>query len=1010
MIIKGKPDESYLIKLVESKNPDEVMPPHPSKDKHGKIMKQEEIALLRQWVAEGAEFSDHWAFTSPKKSRLPKLEKKDWCENEIDHYILAGIQAKGLKPTKVASKREIIRRVTLDLTGLLPTLEETEAFVSDLSSNAYEKLVDRLLASSRFGEHRARYWLDYSRYGDTSGLHNDAYQSRWPYRDYLIRSMNADKPYDVMTREHIAGDLYPAKDVDQIIATGFIRCGISTGEGGTLIEELRVNNARERTEALGAVYLGLTTGCAACHDHKYDPLSRRDFYRLTAFFNNLEEKPSNDDRKDWPPFIKLPTSDKLAEYNVLLTKKTSIEQKIRNRRESIDSLIKSWQKSGGRAKSVSTVGLQVRLKLDEAPYHAAGTEKKVVLNNSAPRGGRSSFEIKGSLPHWNEETWLWPTFRLATGTRLNLGGLGDFEANQAFSAGTWIKPRDGAGVDGGGGAKIGAIIAKMDGGGNYTGWNLIYEKGVLMVQLINKWPSNQLSVSTTTPVLPYGKWNHVFFTYDGSGKASGVRIYLNGKEQKTKIDSDQLKGSIKTKSDLWVGRRHPDQMIFQESAYQDIRIYQRKLNPDEVQRLPYEDLAAEILKDNKKSGPEDWTIDERSILTRFAFGNKDKIMKRLVQKSNELQAELDKLTAKGSISLICKERNTPAYADDLSRGAYASRVERVTPGVPDFLPQLPHKTQYDRRDLAEWLISKENPLTARVAVNRVWQEIFGRGLVETSDDFGIVGMRPSHPDLLDFLAVDFMENEWRFKRLYKKIVMSATYRQTAKADPAIVGKDLSNIWLARAPRYRMDAEMIRDSALQASGLLVEKIGGPSVKPYMPQNIWESVSGPGSNTRIYKQQNGENLYRRSMYSFLKKMAPMPNLEVFDAVDRAASCVRRQRTNTPMAALTLMNDPQFLEAARHLGLRAIKEVRSKDAKERIQYIGRILLSSEFDKEPLDALLTLHGKLKLAYTGNSESSQKLLSVGESPPDKEISADEQAIWMLIASAAMNTDAALNK
>lgn len=993
-IVPGKPDESELVKRVESHDPDLMMP----QDKE-KLLNSEQIKLLRTWISEGAEFRDHWAYEAPIKLAPPKISQAEWANNAIDHFVIAKLDSNELDPNQEADRQLLIRRASLDIIGLLPTPVEVAAFITDKSDNAYEKVIDRLLKSEAYGEHRAHYWLDYSRFADSSGLHEDKHIHRWPYRDYVIRSFNSDKAFDQFAMEQLAGDLMPLKNIDQLIATGFIRNGISTGEGGAFLEELRVNLARERIEAFGAVFAGMSTGCAVCHDHKYDPLSQEDTYQLAAFFNNINEKPSNDAKPNWPPYLVIPKSEKLADYNKILILKSALIEKINAREEQLGQLINQWLESGGKPQGVSPEGLTLHLKFNEATAEKSASN---LFNNSAPNAKVKQYESTGTPPHWGEDTLLWRSFRLAPNTKLNLGELAGFENNQAFSFSSWVKPR--ATAAGLGDVKNGVIIGKMNTIAPHAGWNVYWKKGTISLQLINNSASNSLSVEAPGKLVPNNKWTNVCVTYDGSSKGAGVKIYINGKLTTMKTTSDTLTGSIKTDAPLWIGRRNPSGEILQETGYQDMRIYQRALTGEEVARLQYEVHAEEIL-DEKKSGP--WTSDERHILSRYYFQQIDKKIGPMKQQVAAFDKQLTALSGKGARTLICEEADTVPYADVLDRGSFAARLNRVEPDTPHFLPAMPKDAPKNRLGLAQWVTMPENPLTARVTVNRMWQEVFGYGLVETSEEFGIVGDRPSHQKLLDFLAVDFIENGWKIKRMYKMMLMSATYRQSAKASNYASAEDPKNRLLSHGPRFRMEAESLRDIALQSSGLLVKKIGGPSVKPYQPSGLW--VTSSAKNGKKYARGKGSDLYRRSLYTYIKRTAPIPNMTVFDATDRTNFCVRRQRSNTPMAALTLMNDPQYLEAARLLGVRAIKEG-GTSSKTRIQFIAKTLMARPLEEEQLQFLLGIHAKLLVKYTEDVVAAGELLKVGDAPVDKTIPTPQQAAWMLIASSIMNTDAAITK
>ena len=1001
-IIPGQPERSPLVRRIEAKDSDERMPP-PEAHKH---LKPEQIAALRRWIKEGAHYETHWAFVAPRLPPLPATRRTDWAQNEIDRFILARLDSEGLAPSPQADRSTLIRRLTYDLTGLPPTPEEVAAYLADPSGDAYEKIVDRLLASPRYGEHRARYWLDVARYGDTHGLHLDNFRSIWPYRDYVIRAYNENKPYDQFVREQLAGDLLPAKNPDQLVATGYIRAGISSGEGGTLVEELRVNNKRERAEAYGAAFLGLTVGCANCHDHKFDPLTQRDFYRLTAFFNNLTEDPSNDDRNDWPPFVRLPTPENRAAYEQTFSTRSIVLRAIDARRARARELIAAWLAQSAQApQAVSTDGLLARLRLDEQQGGA--------FRNSAPGASARAVTATGGAPVWGENTWLWPSMRMDTSTRLELADLGDVESTQPFSVGTWLMPYlETASSES---AHFGAILGRVDAAQQGRGWELYYTeqkldpkkpllRGRLVFHLVHAWPGNAVDVETQELLLERGRWNHVLATYDGSGRASGVRLYVDGQPQAVKVVKDALAGTIRTAVPLEFGRQYPDANPLRQSRYQDFRYYARALSPEEAARVPREDYVSVVTRRPMAS----WSEDEFKAVSDFYFLQEDEITRALVARLPALNAELDRLAAGGDLALVSEEGAGLAYADVLTRGIYSQRRERVRPGVPQFLPPLPPGAPLDRRGLAEWTVNAANPLTARVAVNRMWQELFGTGLVETTEDFGTVGARPSHPQLLDWLAVDFREHGWDVKRFYKQLVMSATYRQAALITPELLEKDPRNRLLARGPRFRMDAEMLRDTALAASGLLVEKIGGPSVKPYQPPGVWEAGGFPSSDTTTYKQDHGEALYRRSLYTFWKRMATMPDMDTFDAPVRDAACTRRQRTNTPLQALVVMNDPQWLEAARRLAERVLTHDTATDA--RLEYLGELLLARPWRPQEKLVLERMLGELEVVYARDAAAAARLIAVGESKPDPHIPAPKLAPWMLVASAALNLDATVNK
>lgn len=1058
-IVPGKPDESPLVKRIESKKEKEVMPPA---EAH-KTLKPEEIALLRRWVAEGAKYEPHWAFIAPVLPPVPVVRNGDGemgrggdaeknnspglrvsasprpVVNPIDAFIRAKLPANGLTPSPEADRRSLLRRVTLDLTGLLPTPAEVDAFLADTAPGAYERVVDRLLASPRFGEHRARYWLDYVRYADTHGIHFDNYRAIWPYRDYVIRAFNANKPFDQFVTEQLAGDLLPARTLDQLAATGFVRCNLTTNEGGTIPEETYVNQTRDRVEAFGVTFLGLTTGCAACHDHKFDPISQRDFYGLAAYLGNTAEKPWDLNIADPEPVLRLPKEENRATAEVVLAQRAELQAKLAARRAQARELVTAWLASGARPKPVATDALELRLKLDEG--------KGDVLKNSAPGAALKEFKADTNPLVWGENTWLWPSMRMEIFTRIPLGNIGDVDAGEKFSAGGWLELR----AKPGGGAKTGtgsgSLFARMgdDKRKGGAGWEIYQEGGKFTVNFVanneamapedtektsvgdtekrsvgdtekGKSPRPPVSVSARRPpspkhgitvvtanAWPRDEWHHVFFTYAGTRKASGVKIYIDGKpvETETKLDTLTSKDSIRTDATTHLGRRDDFQPM-RETRFQDVRFYRRQLEPAEIARLQFEDVAAETVA--HQPDPAKWTPDEMFLVANRHFLNEvDPEAKKLAAGVAAHTAAFEALTKDGDPTLIAIEKDTPAYADILKRGDYFSRVERVGPSTPHFLPPLPAGAPANRRGLAEWLLAPEQPLFARVAVNRMWQEVFGRGLVESAGDFGVMGTKPSHPELLDWLAVNFRTGGWNVKNFYKLLVTSATYRQTGAVTPEQLAQDPTNRLLARGPRFRMDGEMLRDSALETSGLLVEKIGGPSVKPYQPAGLWEEVAMPESNTKTYIPGKGEDLYRRSVYTFWKRGSMPPSMETFDATSREVVCTRRARTDTPLQAFVTMNDPQWIEAARKLAERAVHAASTRDA--RLDFISRTTLSRSLQPRESALLAKSLEKFHAQLATDAASAKEILAVGESPFDATVAPTELAEWTMLASQFLNLD-----
>jgi hypothetical protein len=1075
-IVPGHPEKSELVKRIESTDPHYLMPQTARGE--AKPMSAGEIATLREWVREGAVYRPHWAFEVPRRPDVPVPETAAaWVKTPIDNFILRKLEKAGLHPSPEAEKAVLIRRVTLDLTGLLPTPDEVRAFLRDTSPDAYEHLVDGLLARPTFGEQRARYWLDYARYADTYGLHFDNSRDIWPYRDYVIRSFNTNKPFDQFAMEQIAGDLLPMKNLDPLIGSGYVRLGVSSNEGGTIPEELRVNIARERTEAFGATFMGLTVGCAVCHDHKFDPTTQHDFYALSAFFNNLDEKPFNDDRPVWAPIVRIPRAQSRDAYNRVLGRRSDLQGKFDELRRNSHALVAQWLASGKNApRAVATNRLVLRLRLDEG----SGEE----LRNSAPQANPASFHTTTLKGEWGETTWLWPDFRMQSSTRVLLGQTGDYKATQAFSSGGWFMFRSAPFHPG----SFGTLLSKMDSTQHDRGWELSTDDGFLSVALVNQMPKNPhpgeetnkskkkkqgeetpevkepfnyptpqdlskkdlapnkppeqikaeqeaakkdragakakakkpttkeppkdttreiaIRVVSVTPLPLDGTWKHIFFTYNGSGRASGVRIFVNGSAIATRVVSDNLGSrTIRTQAPLQLGWRNPAEHPAKEARYQDIRLYSRILSPDEVERLPFEDYVAEIALHSAS----EWTADQWHVMSEFYLNHVDSSYRAMQREIVPLDKELDRLSRGGDLTEVSWEKLSLAYAHVLTRGVYSARTDRVEADTPHFLPPLPAGVPHNRLALAKWTMSSRNPLTARVTVNRMWYELFGTGIVETTEDFGIMGERPSHPELLDWLAVEFRESGWNIKHMYKLMVMSAAYRQGAKSNPEQLSKDPRNLLLSHGPRFRMDAEMVRDIALQSSGLLVDRIGGPSVKPYQPPNLWEEVSYPSSDTVHYVQDHDQELYRRSLYTYVKRMASPPNMDAFDAPLRDAVCTRRQRTDTPLQALVTMNDVQWVEAARALAQRVIQEA-GADTRERINRMSEILLAHDAPTAMEAALETSLHQMQRHYANDPKAAHSLVEIGENKRDSSIPGPELAAWTMVASEMLNLDETMNK
>ncbi|MBW3540482.1 MAG: DUF1553 domain-containing protein [Planctomycetes bacterium] len=960
----------------------------------------------------------------PQRPEPPAVKNTAWPRNPIDNFILAKLEAAGLTPAPEADRRTLARRVSLDLTGLPPDPALVEAFVNDPSPDAYEALVDRLLESSAWGEHRARYWLDAARYADTHGIHFDNFREIWVYRDWVIDAFNRNLPFDQFTIEQLAGDLLPNATLEQQIASGFNRCNITTNEGGIIDEEYLVLYARDRTETASLVWMGATAGCAVCHDHKFDPLSQREFYELAAFFNNTTQGARDGNIKDTPPIVRVAAEADRPRYEDLKEEIPKARQALEARRKSARPEFDTWLASAQPAelaKSIPTEALYLHAPLNEG----AGKTLHVTVDHGEP----AEVQLAGSA------TWqAGPAGGKALqpqGAACELSAAADFEEDQAFTLAAWVKlpANDG----------YGAICARMDNGNEHRGWDFWMQRRQVGTHIIHRWPDNALKVVGKNQV-PANEWTHVVVSYDGSQKAAGVKVYYNGQEQPTLVEADKLSETIRTNVPFKIGQRNTSEPL-SGAAIQDLRIYTRTLSAGEVASLGQHGRIAAILAKvtdarggtsstpEATSEPPKATDAELATLYDWWLSNRDETFQQQSADLARLEKEEADILARGTVAHVMAERDQEAMAYILFRGEYDQRRDPVKPDTPAALPAMPDDYPRNRLGLARWLLSPEHPLTARVTVNRFWQQVFGTGIVATAGDFGVAGELPTHPELLDWLAIEFREGHvsgshaadpqpstlnpqptaWDIKRLFKLLVMSATYRQSAAATPEKLENDPDNRLLSRGPRFRMDAEMVRDHALAASGLIVRTIGGPSVRPYQPPGVWEAVAMIGSNTRDYRQDTGDALYRRSLYTFWKRSAPPASMDIFNAPSRELCTVRRERTNTPLQALVTLNDTQFVEAARALAERALTEGGETTAAKANFVMQRLLARPlhEGERPIIEASLA---DLLAYYGEHPEDAQQLITVGESKPSPKLDPATLAAWTMLANELMNLDEVLNK
>jgi mono/diheme cytochrome c family protein len=960
VLAPGKPAESKLLERLLTGDASKRMPPPKSK----KTLTPQQIAVVRKWIEAGAVYRAHWAYVAPSRPALPAVKDFRWSRNAIDRFILARLEAEGLSPSPEADKVTLLRRVTLDLTGLPPTPAEVDAFLTDRSTGAYERAVDRLLRSPRYGEHMARFWLDLARFGDTHGMHLDNYREMWPYRDWVIKAFNANKTYDRFVTEQLAGDLLPGNNLQNLVATGFNRAHVTTSEGGSITEEIHVRNVIDRVETTGTVFLGLTITCSRCHDHKYDPLTQKDFYSLSAYFNSLEGSPLDGNAPRHPPIIKVPTAEQTESLR-------QIERRLAEARKAL-------------ADKAGTIVYDDRL--DEKEPEQPKRQEHVWIDDDVPPGVKSQTDSRDAA--W---TFVTPPAPVFSGARaITHSGKGTVQhyftgANPGLKVGAgdtlfahvYIDPK----------SPPKAIMLQW----HSDTWR---HRAYWGENVINFGRDKSPERRHQGKLPEAGKWVKLEVPAARVGLAPGMTI--------TGWAFTQFDGTV-----YWDRAGINTEMPQAGSAYETLSSWVRAQKALKAAGFP-QDLQAIINLDrSKRTPPQQKQL--RDYFVQNAWSKAQTELAPLRQKVTAIEAEQAKLDQQMPVTYVFRETPTPTQAYILKRGEYDQRGAKVGRDTPAFLPALTGGAR-NRLALAQWMMSAENPLTARVAVNRYWQQVFGVGLVRTAEDFGVQGEPPSHSELLDWLAVEFRESGWNTKAMIKLLVTSAAYRQSSRATKDRLAKDPGNRLLSRGPRFRLDAEMLRDQALFLSGLLAEKLGGPSVKPPQPPGLWKAVAFVGSNTMNFVADRGhEKVHRRSLYTFWKRTSPPPQMTSFDAPSREACTVRRERTNTPLQALVLLNETQYVEAARALAGRVIREG-GKAPEEQITYLFRLATSRRPDTKELAELVAALKDLRAEYATKPGEAAKLIAIGETKPDARIPPAELAAWTMLSSTVLNLDEVLNK
>ena len=950
VIKAGDPKQSALYRRIASDDPDLVMPPADSKLE----LKPAEVETIRRWIEQGATWKNHWSFEPVRQIEVPQVRDSAEVKN-IDRFILRKIENANRQWNPTAEKHTLIRRVTFDLTGLPPTLKEVDDFLADESNDAYARVVDRLLASQQYGEHMTATWLDTARYSDTYGYQVDRDRHVWPWRDWVIHAFNDNKSYDQFITEQIAGDLLPDATDDQILATAFNRLHPQKVEGGSVPEEFRTEYVADRSQTFATAFLGLTMECCRCHDHKYDPLSQREYYQMFAFFNTIDEAGLY---SYFTPSVPTPT----------------LRVSDANQKQQLAMLQAAVVTAEKELSAVTATETDARKRLAELiPKNGELIPDQVAhLDFEKQRGPNRAVEGK-----------VGKAIELTGDDGIDVG-VGNFKRYEPFSVAFWMKTPD---------TKERAVIfhrsrAWTDAGSR--GYQLLLEDGRLSASLIHFWPGNAIRVRTIKPVAK-NKWLHVAMTYDGSSTAAGLKIFVNGEfaEQETVRDNlyKHITGGGGDK--ITIGQRFRD-LGFKNGQVDEFKVYKRELVPIEVADL-HSGQSLKAAAFEKSRSPQritTWFLSTASKPYKAA-------LEKLTAARKAVAEHQDKLTE----IMVMQEMVRPRTTRILNRGAYDAPGDEVVAATPSVLSPFPKDTPNNRLGLAKWLTDPAHPLTARVAVNRFWQQCFGEGLVRTPEDFGTQGARPTHPELLDWLANDFVQNKWNVKRLLKQIVMSHTYQQSSAVNSEMLAIDPENNLLARAPRFRLSAEMLRDNALSVSGLLKTNIGGPPAKPYDLEVSFKPV----------KRATGDGLYRRSVYTYWKRTGPAPVMMSLDASKRDVCRVKRERTSSPLQAFVLLNGPQFVEASRALSAKLL-QTHGEKTDAALNEMFRTLTSRKPTSEEISVLYKLFDQQAKRFKSSPKQADEYLKTGDTKTDDDVSKIRLAALTVVANTLMNFDESVMK
>ena len=953
-IVRGKPDASELIRRVEAGDADRRMPPEAFG--HAPLT-SEQVETLRSWVAEGAPWSKHWAFEPPRRQRDAGAGYDAWTLNPVDRFVLSRLREAGMEPSGEADRATLLRRVSLDLTGLPPTPGEVRDFLADQDSAAYERVVERLLSSPRFGERMAFRWLDAARYADTNGYQNDRPRDMWRWRDWVIEAFNANMPFDQFTVEQLAGDLLPEPTLAQLIATGFNRNHRGNAENGTDPDEYQVEYAVDRLETTSTIWLGLTLGCARCHDHKYDPISQKEFYQFFAYFNNVSDRGRYYKYGNTPPVVHAPTREQQDRLGELDARIARLESGLRNYAPEIDRALSAGELPADIDQWAYSDRLVARRTFDESGEAGDG------------RHGRAA--------------------RLDGRRYFNLGDKADLDFYDPFTLSAWIRPEDGTG---GIAARYEANVPK--------GYGLFLVDSKLQLRIDTGSISDRMRIESVDSV-PMGEWTHVSGVYDGTRTTTGMQLLVNGKKVGSKTLVDESLNSTKSTAPLRIGYGPAPSDRFR-GLIDDARVYTRALSDRETAVVAVGELPSEIAAIPSESRT---SAQQRKLRQAYLESSASGDAAATWNELRKLRLEREDFMASLPTVMVMDERRDARPTHILFRGSFDAPRDKVDPGLPAALQAMPENLPNNRLGLARWLTDPSHPLTSRVTVNRFWQMLFGRGIVATVEDFGSQGAAPTHPELLDWLAMEFVDTGWDVKGLLRTIVTSATYRQESKVTPDALERDPENLLLARSPRRRLPAESIRDQALSIAGLLSPGSGGPSVKPYQPDGLWKELSNWGA----YENDHGDDLYRRSLYTYWKRTLGPPAMLAFDAAPRETCEVREVRTNTPIQALNLMNDPTYSEAARLYAERMLREGGQSDD-DRLDYGFLLATARQPESAESSILRTSLNRYRDRYSTVPEDAERYLSSGEHRRDATFEAPELAAYTAVASMLLNLDETITR